>query len=203
MTNSRRFAGYPAGTRSTVEGTTPRMTEPTTEPTTEPGAEVADLAKLMSDIRIGMLTTRDENGRLTSRPMAQQEVEFHGDLWFFAERDSRKVAQLTADPHVALTLTSSTTWISVDGTARIVRDVAKARELWHAGVEAWLPQGPDDPSVVLIHLTAETAEYWDTPGGRIAAVLSFAKATLTGDRYEGGDHRTVRMRTEVTGKRSG
>jgi general stress protein 26 len=176
------------------------MTESTTEPTTEPRVEVADLAKLMSDIRIGMLTTRGEDGRLVSRPMAQQEVEFDGDLWFFAERDSRKVAQLTADPHVALTLTSSTTWISVDGTATIVRDVAKARELWNAGVEAWLPQGPEDPSVVLIHVTAETAEYWDTPGGRIAAVLSFAKATLTGDRYEGGDHGTVRMRTQLTGK---
>jgi len=166
----------------------------------ESATEVAHLAKLMSDIRIGMLTTRGENGRLVSRPMAQQEVEFDGDLWFFAERDSRKVAQLTADPHVALTLTSSTTWISVDGTARIVRDVEKARELWHAGIEAWLPQGPEDPSVVLIHVSAETAEYWDTPGGRIAAVLSFAKAKLTGERYDGGDHGAVRMQSQLTAK---
>ena len=32
-----------------------------------------------------MLTTVDADGHLTARPMAQQEVEFDGDLWFFVE----------------------------------------------------------------------------------------------------------------------
>ena len=148
---------------------------------------------LAKDIRIGMLTTVDSDGHFVSRPMAQQEVEFDGDLWFFAERDSRKVAHIAANPHVGLTLTSSDTWISIDGEAEIVDDNAKARELWNTWVEAWMPQGPDDPSIVLIKLNGHSAEYWDTPGGRVASVISFVKAKVTGERYEGGDNEKVTL----------
>ena len=155
------------------------------------GDDVRKVAELAKDIRIGMLTTVDETGTFTSRPMGQQEVEFDGDLWYFAERDSRKVRQITANPHVGVTLSSGSTWISIDGTAEIVDDKAKVHELWNGWVDAWLPQGPDDPSVVLIKVTGESAEYWDTPGGRIASVISLVKSKVTGERYDGGENERV------------
>jgi general stress protein 26 len=158
-----------------------------------PSDDVRALAEMAKDIRIGMLTTMDEEGRPVSRPMAQQEVEFDGDLWFFAERASRKVSHIQADPRVNVTLASSSTWISLRGQAQVVDDPAKARELWNSWVEAWLPQGPEDPSVVLIKVDAEGAEYWNTPGGRVASALSFVKAKVTGRRYEGGEHDTVQL----------
>ena len=160
---------------------------------TDTDSDVAKVAKLTKDIRIGMMTTVGPDGHFVSRPMAQQEVEFDGDLWFFAERDSRKVAHIAANPHVGLTLTSGDTWISIDGEAEIVDDNAKARELWNTWVEAWMPQGPDDPSIVLIKLNGHSAEYWDTPGGRVASVISFVKAKVTGERYEGGDNEKVTL----------
>ncbi|GAA2996502.1 pyridoxamine 5'-phosphate oxidase family protein [Actinokineospora diospyrosa] len=152
---------------------------------------VQELARLAKGIRIGMLTTRDEHGHLVSRPMAQQEVEFDGDLWFFAERGSRKVAHIRTTPDVGLTLTDNDTWISIHGRAELVDDPAVAERLWNSWVAAWLPQGPTDPSVVLIKVSPVTAEYWDTPGGRIASVISFIKAKATGTRYEGGEHDVV------------
>jgi len=78
---------------------------------TETDSGVTKVAELTKDIRIGMMTTIGPDGHFVSRPMAQQEVEFDGDLWFFAERGSRKVAHIAADPHVGLTLTSDDTWI--------------------------------------------------------------------------------------------
>ena len=54
-------------------------------------SDTAKVTELIKDIKISMFTTVDEQGDFISRPMAQQEVEFDGDLWFFAERDSRKV----------------------------------------------------------------------------------------------------------------
>jgi general stress protein 26 len=125
--------------------------------------------------------------------MGQQEVAGDGALWFFAERDSRKVSHITSNSYVNVTLTSSDTWISISGTARVVEDATKAQEFWNPFVEAWLPQGPTDPSVVLIRIDGETAEYWDTPEGRIATAISFAKAKLTGHRYEGGENETVTL----------
>jgi general stress protein 26 len=160
---------------------------------TDEGSGTTKVAELAKDIRIGMLTTVGPDGHFVSRPMAQQEVEFDGDLWFFAERDSRKVAQIAANSHVGVTLTSNDTWISLDGDAEIVDDPAKAKQLWNQWVRAWLPQGPEDPSIVLIKFNGHSAEYWDTPGGRVASVISLVKAKVTGDRYEGGENERVRL----------
>ncbi len=151
------------------------------------------LTELARDIHVSMLTTIDGDGHFVSRPMGQQAMDDDATMWFFAERDSRKVAHIVRNFYVNVSLTSSDTWISISGTARIVDDVEKAKQLWNGFVEAWLPQGPEDPSVVLIAVTGETGEYWDTPGGRIATAVSFAKAKLTGERYDGGENETVQF----------
>ena len=151
----------------------------------------AKLVELAKDIRITMFTTIDEDGHFVSRPMAQQLTEPDGDMWFFAERDSRVIEQITANPHVSLTLSSNDTWISIDGDAHVVDDSGKAKELWNTFVEAWLPQGPEDPSVVLIKVNAHTAEYWDSPGGRVASLISLVKSKVTGEPYKGTERDTV------------
>ena len=155
--------------------------------------ETRTVAGLLRDERIGMLTTTAPDGTLTSRPMSLQEVEFDGDLWFFASRGSRKVAHLTADPQVNVATVGSSSWVSLTGHALVVDDLAKKQELWNSVVEAWFPDGPDDPDVVLIRVEAASAEYWDSPGGRVASLISFAKAKVTGQPYDGGENETVRL----------
>jgi general stress protein 26 len=86
---------------------------------------------------------------------------------------------------------SGGTWVSLTGDAVVVDDVAKKRELWNSGVEAWFPQGPDDDSVVLIKVVADSAEYWDSPGGRLATAISFVKAKVTGERIDAGENEKV------------
>lgn len=149
------------------------------------------IARLCKGIRFGMLTTVDASGTLVSRPMALQEADFDGDFWFFSERNARKAQHIAANPHVNIGLTSSDTWLSVYGSAETVDDEAKKKELWNQGVQAWFPDGPEDPNVVLLRVRAESAEYWDTPGGRLASLLSFAKARITGQRYDGGENERV------------
>ncbi|WP_299056207.1 pyridoxamine 5'-phosphate oxidase family protein [uncultured Nocardioides sp.] len=151
------------------------------------------LTELADGERICMMTTVDPAGTLVSRPMAHQKVTDVAELWFFAERDSRKVAHIRANCHVSLTMASSDTWISIDGTAEVVEDTAKAKELWNPWVEAWMPQGPEDPSVVLLKVTGSSGEYWDTPGSRISSALSLVKAKVTGERYDGGENERVQL----------
>jgi len=159
----------------------------------EPSHEVTKVAELAKDIRIGMLTTIDAEGSFISRPMAQQEVEFDGNLWFFSNRKARKIEHIAANPAVSVTLSSGSVWISMSGIAEVVEDAAKAEELWNPVLEGWFPQGPQDDSVVLVKFTSDTAEYWDTPGGRVSSVLSFVKSKVTGKRYDGGENETVRL----------
>jgi len=149
------------------------------------------VAELLKGERFAFLTTITMDGRLTSRPMTLQEVEFDGDLWFFAARDSRKVTHVTANPQVNVATAGSDSWVSLTGHAVVVDDLAKKRELWNAGVAAWFPDGPDDAGIVLLRVDAASAEYWDNPGGKIATALSFAKAKVTGKPYSGGENETV------------
>ena len=91
---------------------------------------------------------------------------------------------------MSLTFSARDSWIAAYGTAEVVDDTAKLRELWSTFAEAWLPGGPEDPNATLIRVDVESGEYWDTPGGKVASVLSFVKTKLTGDTYD-ADHGQV------------
>jgi len=145
-------------------------------------SQVAKLAELIADTQVCMFTTTDD-GRPVSRPMAVQEVEFDGDLWFFTKQGGRKIDQIGRECRVNVSFSSRNSWVSVTGEAEIVRDVAKAKELWNSGIEAWFPDGPENPDIVLVKVHADGAEYWDTPGAGVVSVLSFVKAKVTGKPY--------------------
>ncbi|SFF24227.1 pyridoxamine 5'-phosphate oxidase family protein [Blastococcus tunisiensis] len=153
--------------------------------------QTCKVAELLKGERFGFLTTIRRDGTLTSRPMTLQEVEFDGDLWFFAERGSHPVEHVLASPQVNVGVGSGGSWVSLTGDAEVVEDAAKKRELWNGAVEAWFPQGPDDGSVVLIKVHADSAEYWDAPGGRLSTAFSFVKAKVTGERIDAGENEKV------------
>lgn len=154
-------------------------------------SDIERLVELTQDSRFCMLTTVDTDGTLISRPMARQEVDLSVELWFIATRDSRKVAHIQADPTVAVTVSSDTSWVSLAGQAEVVDDLEKLRELWSTFAEAWIPDGPEDPNAILIRVDVESAEYWDNPGGRVATVISLVKSKITGQPYDGGDHAKI------------
>ena len=45
--------------------------------------------------------------------------------------------------------------------------------------------GPENPDNILIHVEADSAEYWDTPGSKVTQVVNLVKAKVTGERFEG------------------
>lgn len=150
----------------------------------------AKLVELLDDLPIAMFTTYGGSG-IRSVPMARQETEPDAEMWFIANRDSRHVADILAEPRVSLTFSSRDSWVALTGTAAVVEDQAKLAELWNTFAEAWLPGGPENPDAVLLKVEVAEAEYWDTPGGNVASLISFVKTKLTGETYD-ADHGTVR-----------
>ena len=67
---------------------------------------IARLAELIREVRIAMLTTTRPDGRLVSRPLGTQDIEFDGDLWFATSADSAKVAEIQANPFVNVSYAS-------------------------------------------------------------------------------------------------
>ncbi len=147
------------------------------------------LVELLDDMPIAMMTTFGSDGP-RSLPMARQQVEPSAELWFITARDTEHVRAIATEPRVALTFSSRSAWVALEGRAAVVDDQAKLKELWNTFAEAWLPGGPEDDNATLIRVDVESGEYWDTPGSRLASAISFAKAKVTGEPYD-SDHGTL------------
>lgn len=150
------------------------------------------VAELIKDFRFAMLTTRSAEDSLVAHPLTVQETEFDGDLWFLVSKSASFVTDIGRDERVGISLSSNGSWVSLSGTASLVEDAAKVRELWSPTVEAWFTEGPDDPDVGLLKFSAESAEYWDSPGGKLASLFSFVKAKVTGEQYD-AENETVEL----------
>lgn len=146
-------------------------------------AEIKKLEELIKDIRYAMMTTVDNDGTLRSRPMATELREFDGYLWFFTKDDSPKSIELQEDPRVNVSFADSDRnhYVSVSGEAELVHDRAKMRELWNPTYKAWFPDELEDPSIALIRVKVQKAEYWDNPTGKMVVLTGWIKALATGE----------------------
>ena len=107
-------------------------------------------------------------------------------LYFPTERTSAKVGELLADDHVFLGYVNGSEWATVTGRGKIVDDKAKNKELWNPLWKNWFT-GPDDPNMVLIAVTPELAEYWDS-ASRAIVLAKMAYTAVTGQKTQIGEH---------------
>lgn len=157
------------------------------------------LREMVKDIDFAMLTTIEEDGTLHSRPMSTNgEIEGDGDLWFFTSVDTEKVQAIEHDQRVNVAFASpeKQRYISMSGTAQLVRDKAKIKELWKPHLKAWFPDGPEEADIGLIKVSVEKAEYWDAPSSKVAYAIGLAKSIATGERADNvGENKEVNLKS--------
>ncbi len=138
---------------------------------------------LIKDIKIALMVTTGGDSHLHGRPMAAMNKTFDGELWFASRDDTPKLEEIASAPQVLLAYSEpkGQNFVSVSGSAKIVHDASKVRELWSEGARVWFPKGPDDPGIALICVTVESAEYWDAPSSAWVYATGYAKARLTGE----------------------
>ncbi|HSN88084.1 MAG TPA: pyridoxamine 5'-phosphate oxidase family protein [Thermoanaerobaculia bacterium] len=158
-------------------------------------SDVEKLRELIKGIRIAMLTTVDQDGSLRSRPMATQQTELDGDLWFFTSHSSAKVGEVGREHQVNVSYSDpdDQRYVSVSGTASVLRDRAKAEELWNPALKAWFPKGLDDPDLALLKVEVQKAEYWDAPSSTMVYLAGLAKAAVTGKRPDVGENEKLEL----------
>lgn len=155
--------------------------------------DLATISELISASRVALLTTQTASGDLHSRPLATQKAGFDGDLWFFTQDPSPKVADIHAHPQVNVSFDTGKGYLSLAGTAELVHDRDKVDELWSPSMDAWFPAGKDDPAVALLHVRAESAEYWASHEPGIVKVFKIAKAAVTHTTPDIGENKTVEL----------
>lgn len=152
--------------------------------------KIKELYDLIDDIEIAMMTTRNLDGALVTRPMATQAKTDGVDLWFVTHIDAPKVAELKADPRMSLAYYSPQTkeWVSISGMATVSQDRQRIHELYSPDWKVWFKDeggqragGPDDPRLCLILVDVQSAHYFKSDISRPRALFEVAKAFVTNE----------------------
>ena len=156
---------------------------------------IRQLRRLLHGISVGMLTTQTPAGETRSRPMLVHDVDESGWLWFLTDRNSRKACELIHNPQATIAFQSprGDRYVSVQGTAIIVRDDLQLKRLWNSTYRAWFPRGAGDPELVLVAVRIARAEYWLVPRHRLARLAGAAMAAITGRRHEAGRYGVLEL----------
>ena len=155
--------------------------------------EMSQLAELVKTTRTAMLTTAEPDGTLRSRPLATLQFDSQGQLWFFTSISSPKVEEIEQHREVNLSYANpeKQDYVSISGTAQLVRDPAKMRELWTPWVKPWFPRGLEDSDLALLKVTMHEAEYWDAPASKMKRLYGLSKAIATGKTDALGENQKV------------
>lgn len=141
-----------------------------------------ELRDLLRDFRTAMLVTIDAQGFPRARPLAIAKIEDDDRVWFATPEHSPKVGEIAADSKVAVLChrTRDDAWISLSGTARLLRDPLMAADLWSVGLKAWF-SGPDDPALLLIEVRPIHAEYYEAHKPMIARAVEMVRGILSNE----------------------
>lgn len=174
-TGAKRLAG---GLGSLAEKVTP-----STDP--QP-LDLAALRRRVDGIRTVMVTTADESGSLSSRPLTVQTVSSDGDVMFVIDRDADWAHPPMGSANVAFV--DSATWVSVAGEAVIHEDTALLDDLWNPLLDGFFPDGR--ASAVVLEVRADRWEYWTAPN-KLTQLVEIVSAKFTDHEPDLGDSGTV------------
>jgi general stress protein 26 len=158
------------------------------------GNKAVEKVKELANDNICLFCTM-ENDKIVSRPMATQDVDEDGVIWFISSRSSDKNRQLKVDDVVYLMYidTGKQHYLSLSGHASVIADKEKTRQLWSPMAKAWFEKGVDDPDITLIRVTPDEGHYWDTKNGKLVSLVKIAVAAVTGNKDDGGIEGSIKL----------
>ena len=108
--------------------------------------------------RIGMLGVPMSG--LHAQPMVARVERRRKQLWFVARSDTDLVRSIGEAGACMFTVQDGDLLASVSGALSVVHDRKRITRYWTAELAKWLPEGPDDPRLVLLRMDCVDAEVW-------------------------------------------
>jgi general stress protein 26 len=141
--------------------------------------DVACIQKIIDIGDVAMLVSRSGRGVLKSRPMETVGINNEGDIYFFTTLFSELMRELTENSQVNLSFTKEDhDYISVSGVTQVIKNKANLAKFWNSRYELWIPNGLDNPSIILLKVSSVSAEHWghSTRLNRIKQLFSIGSA---------------------------
>ncbi len=114
-------------------------------------------------------------------------------------RATHKISEIEKDSRVNVAYSNpednieDNIYVSISGQVELVKDRAKMEELWSPILKAWFPDGLDDPTLCLMKIPVEQAEYWDSASSAIVQLFGFVKALATGQQADWGENKKIEL----------
>ena len=145
--------------------------------------ERQELYRTIQKIRFAMVTTRNAEGALSSRPMTLQGVDDDGTMWFFTSGSTQFADEVASDPNVNVAFADKDDdfYLSAAGIGHFIDDREKIEALWGMMAAAWF-DGPTDPNLWLLRVEPDKVDYWKPGAGKVLQMVAMAKAALTNTR---------------------
>jgi general stress protein 26 len=158
----------------------------------------ARLKAKIGSLQVAMVTTAGSLGMPTSRPLTTQQLDDDGVLWFFVSSEGTLARDVEQNPRVNVNYSDPArgVYVAISGYARLVYDPERIFALWDDRLETWFKQGPLDPSLALLRIGVDCAEYWDERSRGVIRMLALASAALRREpRSPQAEHRRLMLRT--------
>lgn len=157
------------------------------------------LYKLLEHFQVAMIVTHAADGSMVARPMTLARVERDGVIHLITDIHSARFDQIAGDPRVTIVVQSPSQYAAVSGVGELVRDKALIYKLWQERWKEWFPHGKDDPTIAVLVVEPQHAEYWDHAGATglkffFQAVKSYMRGKLPREEEE---HAEVDLRDKV------
>jgi general stress protein 26 len=123
--------------------------------------DVSYIQKIIDIGDVAMLVSRSDYGVLKSRPMETVGINNDGDIYFFTILSSELMRELTGNSQVNLSFTKEDhDYISVSGVTQVIKKKTDLVRFWNSRYEQWIPDGLDNPSIILLKVSLVSAEHW-------------------------------------------
>lgn len=161
------------------------------------GAEaITKIRELVKQAKSCFFCTAIRTGQaVATRPMAVQQVDDQGALWFLSADDSHKNRELAQDATVQLLFQGSahSDFLTLYGQAVVTRDRVKLDELWNPILKTWFTEGKDDPRITVIKVTPTSGYYWDTKHNRAVVFAKLAVGAAIGKTLDDSIEGTLKV----------
>lgn len=149
---------------------------------------------LVRDIHIGMMVTNLGKAPLNCSPMATQEVDVEGNIWFLSSGDSEHNKDIIKKNEVQLLYAkpSAMEFLSIYGHAEIKIEQSVLEDLYNKFADNWF-NGVNDPNLTAIKFIPNEAYYWDSESNKYINLFKLGMGAITGNKKDIGEKGKLKL----------
>lgn len=148
---------------------------------------IQDLQDQLDGRQVAMVTTSDEQGLLSSRPVTMQRLDDDGHLWFLVDRHASWVTPADRSPVNASFTGERGLWVSFSGRVELDGSQERIDEMLGAMSDSFF-EGDAEP--IALRIAPQQVEWWSAPNTALQ-VLDLVRAKLTDREPEAGGSGTL------------